>query len=236
MIWRFSFPRGRDVMLDLSLIEPPEIGSYCGREASVRAHEIESRRPNPASLYVNEKSRNEALKHYCVSARPKSTHTSKRHRPFCYNPILDTGYISYHSLSNEWISQRAFDSFLKFRVDAPQVFSWIRSLEVRDWHWYPVTIESLALGRRCIATLPLLLETLFPLSELREVTIVLAKGYGSAIERLYDVSFPVQSNPMDGKKQIVDEVTAVLESRKAESKWNHGVPKVYVKFWSKLRA
>ena len=76
-----------------------------------------------------------------------------------------------------------------------------------------------------------------PFADPLQITFVLDKVYGD--QDILRANWPTNSttpNPMDGKKQTVEEFNAVLEGRKSESKWKHGVPKVFVKSWTKVRA
>ncbi|KAH7413416.1 hypothetical protein BKA64DRAFT_660961 [Cadophora sp. MPI-SDFR-AT-0126] len=80
------------------------------------------------------------------------------------------------------------------------------------------------------------LASLLIIPALREITIVLPKRYGEvAIERKH-WHISITLKPIEGKEELVDDLVKALEARKVQSMWKHGVPKVLIKSWSRLRA
>jgi hypothetical protein len=129
-IWKYSFPRGREVNFADELIF-----KAMSAEARGAFVQFEDSNPPPATLWINKESRQETLKHYYAVFRgDRSSIAGEKKRiekPFCYNPKLDTAWINPVALqanySDEWFSYLA--------SKAPEVFSWTKVLEVRKWFW-----------------------------------------------------------------------------------------------------
>lgn len=106
-IWRTTFPRGKLVHLgDEYMLR----SMGCGRLTLGTSQQpptpfypmrVEIETPLPVTLCINSESRHEALRHYFIVRRtdlehPLSAPTRiRKARPFCYNPKLDTAWITY---------------------------------------------------------------------------------------------------------------------------------------------
>ncbi|KAG4437338.1 hypothetical protein IFR05_007190 [Cadophora sp. M221] len=242
MIWRFAFPPGRHAILDLNTFAHLHVARYGEAPDERRRFGIESHCPLPKTLYINSESRCETLRHYCVLYRPKEAFAGKQLRPFCYNPALDIGAICDSSLWNPQVGS-SYPHLMLLRQVAPEIFARIKTIEVWDWIWESCDplLRNLHLHTAIGGSPPtkFLLKSLLQLPNLREFNIVLQQGYGTGdIPRVYsDPPFPApDENPNDGKSQIVDEITAVFNARKTESKWKGDIPTVSVKSWNQIEA
>lgn len=123
MIWRLTFPRGRHVNFNVNMDDALGPDYY-------RTDGIETHCPLPIALYVNSESRCEALNNYCIIKTFKDSPNPpyrRRYRPFCYNPKLDTAFLTYTCGEEvvEWMD------YIKHQ--SPRLFSIIDLIEVRDW-------------------------------------------------------------------------------------------------------
>ncbi|KAK0122422.1 hypothetical protein ONS95_010658 [Cadophora gregata] len=93
VIWRFAFPRSRNIKLDFDVNAVKHnlsVGALSNTEV-----EIEARCPLPVTLYVNSESRKETLKHYTIFKRHQEYSAPKVFRPLCYSATRDIGHTSY---------------------------------------------------------------------------------------------------------------------------------------------
>jgi hypothetical protein len=121
-IWRTTFPRGKMVHLGDEYILR-SIG--CSRLTFGTSQQpptpfyplrVEIETPLPVTLRINSESRHETLRHYITVHRtdlelsPSAPARIRKARPFCYNPKLDTAWITYVLK----IKPLPFDSFKLF--------------------------------------------------------------------------------------------------------------------------
>ena len=106
-IWRTTFPRGKMVHLGDECILR---SMGCGRLTIGTSQQpptpfyplrVEIETPLPVTLRIDSESRHETLRHYIIVHRtglglpPSAPARMRKARPFCYNPKLDTAWITY---------------------------------------------------------------------------------------------------------------------------------------------
>jgi hypothetical protein len=121
-IWRTAFPRGKMVHLGDEYMLRNMGGGRLTFGTSQQPPppfyplRVEIETPLPVTLRINSESRHETLKHYIIVHRtnlelPQSEPARIRKvRPFCYNPKLDTAWITY-VLRNKTLSLNSFKIF-----------------------------------------------------------------------------------------------------------------------------
>ena len=129
-IFRAMFPHGRHVCLDADF---PWTFNY---EASVQS---QNRLPLPPTLSINQESRAETLKHYSIVFKSDSRcfngYEPFAERPFCFNPAIDSVYITFGSLDGG-TNYRRFDVWIEYlNTQLPSGVNSIQSLEIRDMNW-----------------------------------------------------------------------------------------------------
>lgn len=129
-IFRTMFPSSRHVCLDVDF---PWTFNY---ESSIQA---QNRIPLPPTLFINQESRSETLKHYQVVFKSDSTafkgYEPFAERPFCFNSRIDSVYITFGSLHGG-TNYRRFDTWMDYlNAQLPGGTNSIQSLEVRDMSW-----------------------------------------------------------------------------------------------------
>jgi hypothetical protein len=111
-IWRTTFPRDKMVHLGDECILR---SMGCGRLTIGTSQQpptpfyplrVEIETPLPVTLRIDSESRHETLRHYIIVHRtglglpPSAPARMRKARPFCYNPKLDTAWITYVLRSN----------------------------------------------------------------------------------------------------------------------------------------
>lgn len=134
-IFRAMFPGPRHVCLDA------DFHWTFNYEASVQS---QNRLPLPPTLFINQESRAETLKHYYVVFKHDSTafkgYEPFAERPFVFNPTVDSAYITFGSLHGG-TNYRRFDAWVEYlNTQLPGGTNAIQSLEIRDMNWEaPIT-------------------------------------------------------------------------------------------------
>jgi hypothetical protein len=126
-IWRLGFAHGRQV--SFTAFAP----GLTPKDSEVIQKKDLLSSPLPITLFVNNESRKETMKHYLVVSR--RGHTGKLRKedeqPFCYNPKLDVAWIAPMTIF--WVPTLSWMKYLKSK--APEAFSKTKVLEVRFWDW-----------------------------------------------------------------------------------------------------
>ena len=129
-VFRAMFPRPRHVCLDADF---PWTFNY---ETPVQS---QNRLPLPPTLFINQESRAETLKHYYVLFKQDSTafksYEPFAERPFVFNPTIDSVYITFGSLHGG-TKYRRFDAWMEYlNTQLPGGTNAVQSLEIRDMNW-----------------------------------------------------------------------------------------------------
>lgn len=134
--WCWSFPRGREI----SLAREKPIPRH-GQElisASVRFKQSSAAQSQlPATLFVSRESREETLLHYCLILNcdlPRNLRTFRKktpryQAPFCFNPALDTAWLTIEPLIED--NLRPWWDFLHKKH--PTMIASIKELELRNF-------------------------------------------------------------------------------------------------------
>ncbi|KAN0095158.1 hypothetical protein V8E51_015869 [Hyaloscypha variabilis] len=138
MIWRWSFPRGREVNFGNESLLKEYLPQF-----SKHILQFEDASPLPLALHINQESRQEALKYYTILFRGDSEIVAGQktliERPFCYNPKLDIAYINPIALQSRlWHVPQGdvggADPWLPYLAStAPSVLTNTQTLEIRGW-------------------------------------------------------------------------------------------------------
>jgi hypothetical protein len=125
-IWRLGFPRGRQV--SFAAFAP----GISPKDSEVIRKKDLLGSPLPITLFVNNESRTETMKHYLmVSRRYTDRLRTVNEEPFCYNPNLDLAWIAPLTILGHYHTN--WMGYLKSK--APEAFSKTKVLEVRFWDW-----------------------------------------------------------------------------------------------------
>ncbi|KAL2064474.1 hypothetical protein VTL71DRAFT_4968 [Oculimacula yallundae] len=131
MIWRFTFPRGRHANFNYN------VGWTFGLDKpdNSKAKGVESHGRLPVALHVNQDSRLETFRHYCVAFRKEEYIEGWKPRPLCFNPILDTVFLTLQQDDRRlttWVGE--------IQQISPSLFGLIVTIEIRCL-WLPYAMH-----------------------------------------------------------------------------------------------
>lgn len=182
-------------------------------------------------MYANQESRAETLRHYFVICRTTCqfdyNNDKQFLRPLCLNPDLDISFFALTGLMEHDMNNRLGHSRGRGTAEY-EVYHRIKEIEVRDWAWSDdFRLNGIRKdGKTSYHSIAKILQALRHLPFLQLLRIVLVKDHGRG-----DIKHS-HLGMMDGKKEIVRVVGAILKSLEC---WKEGVPRVTVEPWNLIR-